>query len=150
MGHGGDCALDAKGHAADDRERSARDLAWRRDEVAEEEDDHDPDEHRTKHHRRREAESEEAAARDVAADAVHVGHPECKDRIGSPGLQAAGERSQQVIFFTLGHKSQVSRRGHTCSLSGHRSSLASIGDLLNREPHRDGLGWGGENRCADT
>ena len=74
--------------SADHRIGHARSLAGLGDQVAEEVDDGDADQQRHQHLPAGQAEREQAARGHVAADAVHVGHPEREDVVGGPGLLA--------------------------------------------------------------
>ena len=63
-------------------------VAWRRpgDQVAQEVHDGDADQQGDQHLPGRQTEREQAARGDVAADAVHIGHPEREEVVGAPGL----------------------------------------------------------------
>ena len=80
--------LHAEDGAADHRIGRARDLARLRHEIAEDLNDEDADQQADQNLPAGEAEREQAARGDVAADAVHVGHPEGEDVVGGPGLRA--------------------------------------------------------------
>ena len=84
---GGDVRAEhAEDRPVDHRVRHARDLARLGHQVAEHVDDDDADDQRDQHLPARQAEREQAARGDVAADAVHVGHPEGEDVVRRPGL----------------------------------------------------------------
>jgi hypothetical protein len=79
-------AHDAEGHPGDHRVGHAGGLAGPRHQVAQEVDDRDADQQRDQHLPGGQPEREQAAGGDVAADAVHVGHPESEEVVRRPGL----------------------------------------------------------------
>ncbi len=133
---------------ADHRIRGAGDLARLGHQIAEELHDDDADQQRDQHLPAGQAQREQAAGRDVAADAVHVRHPEREDVVGAPGLLLQRRQvfvGQPFVIRWLDQRVAMVDGRAVLQLGGGRRGGVHHACLLKAMPcggrRAEGAGW---------